>query len=452
MNILIAIVAFVITIGVLVTFHEFGHFWVSRRLGVPVQRFSIGFGRPLWSHRSKKDGVEYVIAPWPIGGYNKHYEESDVPESERPRVFTRQPLWVRTAIVLAGPVFNFIFAVVAYWIIFMLGVPGIKPIVGPAAHGTPAAVAGIKARDQLLSVGGTQTPTWQVAQLQLLEGVMAGGPVQIKVRDPNGGRRNLKLQLPDNHKALTKPGALLKGLGLQQWQPRFPAVLAGVTASGTAKAAGLGPGDRIVAAAGKKVKDWEQFQKIVRARPGQSIPVVFYQGALRFKLELPIGSKETANGRIGFIGAKVKIPKSFKQMRAEQQYNPWHALSHAAVRTGEMSFLTIEALWKTVIGQMSWRSSFSGPIGIAQYAGSTASAGAVPFLSFLAIVSISLGILNLLPVPVLDGGHLLYYLAEFVKGSPVSMRTQLVGQQIGITLLLTLMGFAVYNDLARIFS
>jgi regulator of sigma E protease len=454
MSFIISLLAFIVAIGVLVTVHEFGHFIVARWLGIRVLRFSIGFGKPLFMWKRRGDPTEYVIAALPLGGYVKMLDEreDEIAAADQPYAFNRQPLRKRFAVVIAGPLFNLLFAVLAYWVIFMIGVPGVKPVVGDIRSGSIAAAAGFVSQDQITAVEGEPTPTWETAMLRLFEGAMHGGAVVVKVVTPDGHERTLILDIKDS-KTLTEPGKLLDGLGLSEWSPDVPPILGQIAVDGTAAAAGLQRGDRILSAAGVHIDSWQQLVKLLRNAPGKTLDVVIERQGRNLPLKLPVGIQRTQAGEeIGHIGASVQIPADFgARLRAEQRYNPAVALWHAVKRTAGLCWLTLDAAGNMVLGNVSWH-NLSGPINIAQYAGYSAQSGLVPFLMFLAIVSISLGVLNLLPIPVLDGGHVLYYVLELVKGSPVSMRTEMLGQRVGIALLLILMIFAVYNDLGRLLS
>lgn len=454
MNFIISVLAFIVAIGVLVTVHEFGHFIVARFLGVKVLRFSVGFGKPLWRWQRRPDSTEYVIAWIPLGGYNKFLDEreGEVPEAEKHLAFNRQPLAKRFPIVLAGPIFNLLFAVLAYWIIFMAGVPGIRPIVGDIRAGSPAAAAGFVPQDEITAVNGHTTPTWGTALVRLFESVVQGNDVNVQVQTPGGADEQLTLRIEDVRK-LTEPGKLLGGLGLSQWEPVLPAVIDEVENGGTAAAAGLQAGDRITQVNGTAIHSWQQLVKILQDSPGKTLAIRIKRNGHNLGLSLPVGSVSASGGKtVGHIGARVRIPNGFgSRLQAEQRYNPIAAFGQAFVRTGNLSWLTLVASWNMVTGRVSLQ-NLSGPISIAQYAGYTAESGIVPFLAFLAIVSISLGILNLLPIPVLDGGHLLYYILEALKGSPLSAQAEMAGQRVGIALLLMLMCFAIYNDLARLFG
>lgn len=453
MSALIAVLAFVFAISVLITVHEFGHFWVARRMGVKVLRFSIGFGRPLWK-RVSRDGTEYVIAALPLGGYVKMLDEreGDVAPEDLPYAFNRKSLPARTAIVAAGPAFNFIFAILAYWAVFMLGVPGIKPIVGETVPDTPAAAAGFQPQDRVLNVNGAPTPTWDVVTLELLDGILGDDLIQIEVESRAGARRVLELQVPPNTRELTEPGALMSGLGLQLWMPPLQPVIGELQPGGSAMQAGLRRGDRILDAGGRVIEDWQEWVEFVRAHPGETVNLRVQRNGDIVETALAIGSVEEDGIRIGRIGAGVQVPDDYAaELRAEQRYGPVAAVPAAVGKTWEISVLTLRLLGRMLMGDVSIK-NISGPINIAQYAGFTASVGLVPFLMFLAVISVSLGVLNLLPIPILDGGHLAYFAVEAVKGSPVSERTEMLGQKIGILVLLLLMGFAFYNDLARLFA
>jgi regulator of sigma E protease len=457
MQILISILAYIAVIGVLVTAHEFGHFIVARKLGIKVLRFSIGFGKPLYTWHRQGDETEYVLSALPLGGYVKMADEreGEVAPADLPRAFNRQAIPKRFAVVLAGPAFNLLFAVLAYWIIFMVGIPGIRPVVGDIQPGSPAAAAGFVAQDEIVSVGGQETRTWDAVLLALFQGVLNGHELKVGVRTPDGRRDELTVKLGDT-RPLTEPGKLLPGLGFAEWAPPLPPDLAPVIgvldSRGSAAASGLQSGDRVVSVQGKPVANWQSLVQLIRASPGKTLDIVVERDSHALPIKLDVGSVPGDAGAVGRVGAGPKIPEHFyDSLRVEQRYNPLAALWQGLTHTVDMSWLTLDAVWNMLLGNVSWR-NISGPIDIAQFAGYAAQSGVVTFLELLAFVSISLGVLNLLPIPVLDGGHLLYFAVESVKGSPVSERVEVMGQRVGIALLMLLMGFAVYNDLVRVFS
>jgi regulator of sigma E protease len=448
-----ALLAFIVAISVLVAVHEFGHFWVARKLGIKVLRFSIGFGKPLWSRTFGTDATEFVIAALPLGGYVKMLDEREgqVAETEAARAFNRQSLATRSAVILAGPVFNFIFAVLAYWLMFMNGIPGIKPVIGNVEPLSTAAQAGFLPRDELISIDGRETPTWDAATLALLDAALSSREIELRVRQPDASQRSLVMDFTGVNNALDK-GGLLQNLGLSVWYPSVPAVIDKLVEGGPAELAGLQAGDRMVSADGQPIPDWNAWVEYVRARPGKLIELEVERQGLVVQLQLTPRAADVEGEQIGQIGAYVRQPEELlAQTQTEVRYGPVEALARAASKTWEMSALTVRTLWGMVVGKASIE-NISGPISIAQYAGYSAQIGLTSFLKFLAIVSVSLGVLNLLPVPVLDGGHLLYNVIEWIQGRPLSESAQQFGQQLGIAVLLLLMSVAFYNDLSRLFG
>lgn len=439
--------AFAVVIGLLVTFHEFGHFWTARRLGVKVLRFSVGFGRPLLCRRSPRTGTEYVLAALPLGGYVRMVDEAEGPvaPADLPQAFNRQPLAARSAIVAAGPVANLLLAVLLFWAVFMLGVPGLKAVIDAPAPGSIAAEAGFAAGDRLLAVDGKAVSTWEEAALSLLDGAFAGGSISVAVTDAEGMRYERVLDLagrPFGREALD----VLEHLGLRVWRPRIEPVIDRVEAGSAAERAGLAADDRLLAADGVSLVGWHDWVDYVQARPGVAIEVRYRRGEAEALTSLVPADADGA-GRAGM--AVRANADAWADMRTERRAGPAQALLLASERTYEVSRLVLVVLGKLVIGQAALE-NISGPLSIAQYAGDSARIGLVPFLLLMAHLSISLAVLNLLPIPMLDGGHLMYYLVELFKGSPVSERARLIGQQGGLTVLVALMGLAVYNDLARL--
>ncbi|HEY8521781.1 MAG TPA: RIP metalloprotease RseP [Gammaproteobacteria bacterium] len=456
MDLVQSVLAFVVAIGVLVAVHEFGHFWVARRLGFKVLRFSIGFGRPLlrW-HGKDADRVEYWISAIPLGGYVKMLDEREapVPAAEVHRAFNRRPVPHRILVLLAGPGFNFLFAIAAFWLMFVTGVPGLKPIVGDVAEGSIAAKAGLMPDDEIETVGGRATATWEHATLAFLDELLADGRIDLTVRGADGRTRLVELDVRGREAELTEPAALFTGLGLRPG-PLLPPIVSDVTPGQAADRAGIRAGDRVVQADDVEIRAWDQWVEFVRERPGETVQITVERDGKRLTLPLTIDSVEEDGQTIGRIGAwRVNQfpPEVVERYAAEQRYDPIEALPNAVVRTWEMSALTVRMLGRMVIGDVSVK-NISGPITIAEYAGDSAAAGIAAFLSFLAVVSLSLGIINLLPVPVLDGGQIVYQVAEWLKGSPLSERAMVLGQQVGVLLLIVLMTFVFYNDLSRIFG
>ncbi len=449
----ISLLGFIVAISVLVAVHEFGHFWVARRLGIRVLRFSIGFGKPLWRRRFGADDTEFVVAALPLGGYVKMLDEREAPvaEPEAARAFNRQPLWVRSAVILAGPVFNFLFAIAAYWLMFVSGVPGLRPVVGEVTPQSVAAAAGFRERDELLSVAGRPTPSWDAATLELLDAALARDSVEIRVREPDDRQRVLVIDFGAVSNALDK-GGLLNNLGLAVWRPTVPAVIDRLVPGSPAEQAGLLPGDRVVALDGTAVASWSEWVELVRARPGETLRVEVERDGQRLDVSLVPRAVEEKGATIGQIGAYVREPEGLREsMRTEVRYGMLESAGKAVLKTWDMTALTVRTLWGMISGQASVE-NISGPISIAQYAGYSVSIGLASFLKFLAIVSVSLGVLNLLPIPILDGGHLLYNIIEGLQGKPLSEHAQQIGQQLGILLLLALMSIAFYNDLSRLFG
>jgi regulator of sigma E protease len=449
----LTILAFLVAIGVLVAVHEFGHFWMARRLGIRVLRFSIGFGKVLWSRRGR-DGCEYAISAIPLGGYVKLLDEREGPVAPEllSQAFNRQPVWRRVLVLLAGPTANFLFAAVAYWVLFVVGIPALKPVIGDVTADSVAARAGLKTGDSIVAVGDETVATREGAVLAILDSVMDKTPIRLGVRGADGLERHLSMQVDGDRRALTEPGALLPRLGFDFWYPTVPTDVGKVNPDSPAERSGLKEGDRIVAIDDKPVADFAALVKAVEPSAGRTLRFEVDRAGDRFELPIEVeGQRE--NGRmIGRIGvhpvAELDIPAD---MKAVERYGPVDAVAHSVGYTWQMSVRTLRMVWNVVTGDVSVM-NLSGPINIAEFAGFSARQGILSFLSFLAIVSVSLFVLNLLPIPILDGGQVVYQLAEVVKGSPLSERAQAVGQQIGILLLLVLMSFAFYNDLSRLFS
>jgi regulator of sigma E protease len=435
--------------------HEFGHFWVARRLGIRVLRFSIGFGKPLYARVLGKDPVEFVIAAIPLGGYVKLLDEREgnVAEHDLPRAFNRQPVWKRIATLLAGPAFNLIFAIALYWVLFTAGVPALKPIVGEITPDSIAARAGLRYEDQILQVGGQPTPTLEAATLAILEDLTDDGTIDMSVRGVDGGERELSLATGDRSRELTQPEALLPGLGFDTWRPRVKPVVDVITKGSAGERAGLKAGDEILGIDGAPVAHFQQLVDRVKPNPGRTVTLqVRRDGAVR-DVRVTIGEAKQAGKKIGLIGIGPKnqpIPtgRTREDVQTLQQYGAVAAVGEATAKTWDTSLFTLRIIGRIITGDVSLQ-AISGPISIAETTGIAARLGWRPFLNMLALISISLGVLNLLPIPILDGGQVVFQLAELVKGGPVSERAQLLGQQIGIAMLILMMTLAFYNDIAR---
>jgi regulator of sigma E protease len=449
-SLLFTISSFVVALAILIAVHEFGHFWVARKLGVKVLRFSIGFGRPLWRHQARDGETEYVIAAIPLGGYVKMLDEREAPvdAADRERAFNRQSLPVRSAIVVAGPLFNFIFAIFAFWLIFVMGDIGLKPLVGEVEPDSRAEQAGFLPGDEILEVGEQKTPSWENVVYSLLAQSLDQTSLPIRVLSESGLERQRMLDTRDLQ-TLAEEGKVLENLGLKPDRPTFPPVIGEVLSGEPAERAGLLTGDRILSVDGTTVESWPQWVEYVQARPEQTLQLEIERAGEILTLPITtavMGEGEKAYGR---IGAGVDAPDELMEgYRSLVRYGPVDAVGHAFTKTWDMSLLMLRMLGKMVIGEVSVK-NLSGPISIADTAGKSASFGLVYFIKFLAVVSVSLGVLNLLPIPVLDGGHLFFFLIEAVKGGPLPERFVEQGQKIGMMILLVIMSIAFYVDLNR---
>lgn len=442
---------FIVAIGVLVTFHEFGHFIVARRLGVRVLRFSVGFGKPLWSIRRGQDQTEFVIAALPLGGYVQMLDEREgpVPDHERHRAFNTQTLSRRSAIIAAGPVFNFLLAIAAYWLVFVIGIAGVKPLVGEVFDGTIAADGGFRKGDLIVSIDDRPVSTWGTAFLELLDKSLSRQAVRISVLDEDDRPRERQLDFGALGQDVDR-AELLDNIGFTMYRPVVPPVIGTIEHGSAAEVAGMQPGDRVLTVDGRTVRAWEEWVDFVRKNPDQDLTIVVERDGRTLNFMLRPARVQTERGEIGRIGAAVHVPEEFlESMRATERYSPGAGFVAALNRTWDMTRLTVSILVNMVTGNVAL-SNLGGPVRIAQYAGSSADAGLVQFITFLALISISLGVLNLLPIPILDGGHLLYNFIELVKGSPLSEPAQMIGQKIGIALLVGIMLLAVYNDILHL--
>ncbi len=453
MDLLFTLASFVVALAILISVHEFGHFWVARKLGVKVLTFSIGFGKSIWKKTGKVDETEYVIAAIPLGGYVKMLDEREAPvaEHELHRAFNRQSLLTRTAIVSAGPVFNFIFAILAYWLVFVVGETGVKPIVGEVAPSSQAAIAGIESGDMFRKIGERQVTTWENTVFALLEASIDGETVRVEVEDSQSYPRALDLSLA-NVRPDDQEKTVIEQLGITPFSPTLEPVIGQVVPGEAAERAGLQSGDHITTVNDQPVSDWLAWVKIVRDNPNSELAISYLRDNQEIRVSITPAAFESEEGQIGRIGATVHVPDGFvEKYQAIARYGVFESVWLSVEKTWDFSVLTLKVLGKIITGEASIN-NLSGPISIAQTAGQTASIGFMYFIKFLAIVSISLGVLNLLPIPVLDGGHLLFYAIEAIRGKALSDAVIEMGQRVGMVLLLGLMFVAFYVDLNRLFS
>ena len=444
------VLAFLFAISVLVAVHEWGHYIVARAVGVKVLRFSIGFGRKLIGWTSAKSQVEYRVAWLPLGGYVKMLDEREGPVADEDlhRAFNRQSLWRRVAVVVAGPGMNFLFAIGAFWLVFVIGVSGMKPKLDEVPEHSRAHMAGLRGGDLVLAVDNVPIKTFSDLRKTLMEGALDGANPVISVQR-GGLQKNLLLMLDD---ISADPEQLFPAVGMYPYRPSGAPVVRQLVSGSPASMAGLEPGDVILSADGTRFADVRDFVTWVQAHPGARVELEIRRGEQTVTRSLRLDAALEKNRTVGKLGAHLGVdvnPQIWQDLRATQRFGPVEAVGLAMVETWRLTALTVRMLGRMLVGDVSVR-NIGGPIQIAEYAGATANIGLVSFLEFMALVSVSLGVLNLLPIPILDGGHLLYYLVEAVRRRPVSMRAQLVGQQVGIFLLLALMSVAFYNDLYRL--
>ncbi|WP_127959682.1 sigma E protease regulator RseP [Serratia microhaemolytica] len=449
-NMLWNLASFLVALGILITVHEFGHFWVARRCGVHVERFSVGFGRALW-RRTDRHGTEFVIAMLPLGGYVKMVDEriDSVAPHLRHQAFNNKAIWQRAAIIAAGPLANFLFAIFAYWIVFVLGVPSFRPVIGEITPNSIAAHAEISAGMELKSVAGIETPDWEAVRLALI-GRLGEKQTEIELT-PFGSNEKVRKTL-DLHHWHFEPSKEdpVRALGIQPRIPQIEPVLTQVQANSAAENAGLQIGDRIVKVNHQLLDRWETLVKLIHNNPGQPLTLEIERNTRPLSLTLIPDTKMVGKGQsVGFAGIMPKVLPLPSEYQTLQQYGPFSALYQAGDKTWQLMHLTVNMLGKLITGDVTLN-NLSGPISIAQGAGASAGGGFTYYLMFLALISINLGIINLLPLPVLDGGHLLFLAIEKLKGGPVSERVQEYSYRIGSILLILLMTLALFNDFSRL--
>ena len=449
LSVLWNLAAFIIALGVLITVHEFGHFWVARRCGIRVERFSIGFGKALW-RRFDKQGTEFIIALIPLGGYVKMLDERVEPVAPEMRhaAFNNKTVGQRAAVIAAGPIANFLFAIFAYWLVFIIGVPGIRPVVGDITPNSIAAQAQIAKGTELKAIDGIETPDWDAVRMALVAKI--GDRQTIVTVAPFGTNQRQDKILDLQHWAF-EPDKQdpVASLGIQPRSAQIDTVLAEVQSDSAAQKAGLQAGDRIVKVDGQPLTQWMTFVNLVRDNPGRALVLDIERQGSPLSVNLTPDTKSTKGKAEGFAGVVPKViplPDEYKTVR---QYGPFAAIAEATDKTWQLMSLTVRMLGKLITGDVKLN-NLSGPISIAQGAGMSAEFGLIYYLMFLALISVNLGIINLFPLPVLDGGHLLFLAIEKLKGGPVSERVQDFSYRIGSILLVLLMGLALFNDFSRL--
>ncbi|MCG6281626.1 sigma E protease regulator RseP [Vibrio diabolicus] len=445
------LISFIVALGILVAVHEFGHFWVARRCGVKVEKFSIGFGKSIWS-KVGKDGTEYSISMIPLGGYVKMVDSrvDEVPEHEKHLAFDKKPLWKRTSIVAAGPIFNFLFAIFAYWLVFLIGIPAVKPVIGEVTPNSIVAEAGIESGMELKSISGIKTPDWESVNMGLISHI-GDDLMTVTLTSANevGSEVTKTLDLrewefdPETQSAM-------QSLGFAPYTPEVYRVIEQVSQGGAAEKAGVLPGDEIVAIGEQRVSEWKQVVEAVRSNPDTPIELTVLRQGYEQTLTLTPGSRELANKEVvGFAGIAPKVAEWPESYRFDLQFGVFESVGKAVDKTGQVIGLTISMLKKLIVGDVGLN-NLSGPISIAKGAGATADYGLVYFLGFLALISVNLGIINLVPLPMLDGGHLLFFAIEAVIRRPVPERVQEMGFRIGGAIIFSLMALALFNDFTRL--
>lgn len=460
---MMTLIAFIVTIGILVTIHEYGHYQVARWCGIRVLRFSIGFGKPLWKKTIGKDGTEFILAAIPLGGYVKMLDERELKqeledpaytgpvaqytEAELASAFNRKSVYQRIAVVLAGPMANLLLAVLLYWGLFLLGVTGLKPIIGDVQEGGLASQANLKKGDIIQSVDGKAVKTWQDARWLLLNASLEKPAVEVESLDAQQVLQRNTLSFADINNDAEQD--ILDKLGMGMTQPNLPAVIGELLPDSAAAQAGFQVGDQILSIDHVYVKHWDDVVNTVKHSPNKQLQFEVLRAKQTVLVNATPASVQEGGKQVGRLGASVKINRQEMQsMIIEIHYSPLESLQKAIEKTWDTAVFSLKMLGNMIVGKVSWK-GISGPVSIASFAGESANLGLKVFIGFLALVSISIGVLNLLPIPVLDGGHLMYYIAEIIKGSPVSEQVMMAGQRIGLGVLGLLMMVAIFNDINR---
>jgi regulator of sigma E protease len=457
MTLLWSVLGFVVAVSLLVAVHEYGHFWAARKLGFKVLRFSVGFGPALWRRVAGADRTEYVLAALPLGGYVKLLDEREGPvdAAEVSRAFTRRPPWQRILVLLAGPGFNFAFAILLLWgMLWIVGSPDVRAVVGGVAAGSPAARAGLRADDEIIRLNGADVQGRGDVVLGLIDAMSGDGVTRLAVRSASGVERELELRVDDpaERRALTEPSALMRGVGMRFWSQPVPAQIGRVLPAGPAEQAGLQVGDLITAIDGQPIGDFVAMSEALAVRPNRDVVIRYERRGVSATTTVRTSADLVDGREVGRI--RIETPPSTPlpdSMIVHRRFGPVQALGESLQRAWDMTVLQAKMFARMIIGQVSIK-NLSGPITIAEYAGDSARSGLTGFVGFLVLISLSLGFLNLLPIPMLDGGQIVYQTIEWIKGSPLSERVQAAGQSVGIALLFLLMGVALFNDLARQFG
>ncbi|WP_073602688.1 sigma E protease regulator RseP [Vibrio aerogenes] len=443
-------ISFVIALSILVAVHEFGHFWVARRCGVKVEKFSIGFGKSIWS-RIAKDGTEYSLAIIPLGGYVKMLDGrvEEVPEDQKHRAFDQQSLWKRFSIVAAGPVFNFLFAIFAYWCVFLIGVPSVKPVVGEVYPGSIVAEAGLLPGMEIQAVSGVKTGDWESVNMALVSHI-GDAQMTMTVSDSDSVSREILYINLNKWNFDPEKESAMKALGFKPYSPKVLTTLTHIMKDGAAEKAGLHVGDRIIRIDDVNITSWDQIVNVVQSHAGKPLALTVFRNEQEVTLTLIPEQRELRHGEtVGFAGMSPKVAEWPAHYRYELQYGPLESVGKAAHKTVQVIGLTVTMLKKLIVGDVGLN-NLSGPISIAKGAGTTAEYGLVYFLGFLALISVNLGIINLVPLPMLDGGHLMFFAVEAVTKNPVPEKVQEIGYRIGGVIIFSLMAVALFNDFTRL--
>ncbi|MBD1564940.1 sigma E protease regulator RseP [Vibrio sp. SA48] len=444
-------ISFIIALGILVAVHEFGHFWVARRCGIKVEKFSIGFGKSIWS-RVARDGTEYSLSVIPLGGYVKMLDSrvDDVAPELKPFAFDQKPLWKRAAVVGAGPAFNFFFAIFAYWLVFLIGVPAVKPVIGDITPQSIAAQAGLESGMQIQAVSGVETLDWESVNMGLIGHI---GDEQLTLTVSSSDRIGLEeIKTLDLHSWNFNPEteSAMGALGFKPFVPEISHTLTNVSQGGAGEKAGLQVGDTLIQVNGAKIEQWQQVVELIQSNPSRAIDLTVERDGQPVEVKLIPDTRELPQGKtIGFAGIAPKVAEWPESYRFELQYGVFESIGRAVEKTEQVIGLTINMLKKLVVGDVGLN-NLSGPISIAKGAGATADYGLVYFLGFLALISVNLGIINLVPLPMLDGGHLLFFVIEAIIRRPVPEKVQEMGYRIGGAIIFSLMAVAIFNDFTRL--